>query len=457
MSRSTVSTAELSSKNLGLVQEQYNQTIVNLVLSRYPKFRDASLLARSGVTSLNIHLVHVSNLLAESLNLSLISVKNFSNRIGKFPSVTPIGYRNVPVNILKAWKSMAVNSSNSIFGNQERPAFGLHEPSGYNLVYCDKLVKRSDVGISMFTRSVDISVWVSLVASIIIIAIVMKLSVNVADSTTSISFNRKSYIMPVISGLVSFGVASNSKEIQHSLLFNLWTCVCIIFSTYYVGCFTSEIISPNSDVQKVQAIVNLLHQNYTIIYRRPHTLSIMQRVARINKPKKSGVILEELLKSALVVNGKEFHAKITGNEKYATVINWRNALLFVVRAQDYLKENEIKRQKCFVGTQVEYPEDLYISFYPPGSSRLSNKFQRFLQSGIIQRWRKETDGLGMSRRVQDRNRIINQTKITVGKDNVVAPLSLDGRIGKVYILWIICLSTSVPFFIIELLRSKVYK
>lgn len=151
---------------------------------------------------------------------------------------------------------------------------------------------------------------------------------------------------------------------------------------------------------------------------------------------------------------KNFYEKLTSTEKYAIVVNWRAALFYLTNAETYLVTNKIENRKFFVGIEVEFPEDMFITFMPPGSTRLLNRFQRFLQGGIVQRWRKEYEGMASSPRVQDRNRLTSKTKVTLGKEVSPGPLALGGKLSKVFVLWFLCLSISATILLFEFLKCN---
>lgn len=276
------SSTGLSFQKLVILKGNYSQAFINFVLTRFPQIRDIH--TDSHKRSQSVFLVHLCNLLAASINSTLVTVQDYRNISSQFPGVYEIGYRHVPLEVMEKWKSKIINTSKdgSIPKGIEFPTFGLHEPSGHNLVYCHDLRTESDKGISMFLNSADLFVWISLILALLLTAGLMKFSLLYTQSRVSVITTKRSYIMPIISSLLSFGVSSNSKEIQHSFVFNSWTCFCLIFTTYCTAYFTSEVIRPPPEIQQVKSIEDLLRQEYRLIFRFNSRLGVFRRLAGIN-------------------------------------------------------------------------------------------------------------------------------------------------------------------------------
>lgn len=102
---------------------------------------------------------------------------------------------------------------------------------------------------------------------------------------------------------------------------------------------------------------------------------------------------------------------------------------------------EKQKRKCHRDEQLaQVGEDFFI-FLPPDNSRFVDLVQ-LLEAGIYQRWRQQEYGLLHSRRVQDRVRAKDSTKVLEPKVNEAPPQRLKGKILTLFFLGGVTLATS---------------
>lgn len=85
---------------------------------------------------------------------------------------------------------------------------------------------------------------------------------------------------------------------------------------------------------------------------------------------------------------------------------------------------------------------------------MGKAFQRLIATGVIPRWDREGNWLTYADRVQDRVRIISDTKFAK-KDATAKTLSMNGKIITIFLLWLFCLATCCASLAFEMVRGCV--
>lgn len=455
-----------------------NQTYIDNVLQNFFKLRDF----HNRPPTFAPHIIAAATI-ARNLNLTLLSRLSAPQKIQQqSPSVYFFVYvfdsqGRTAKSLWDRYRHHSNNDSTSIKRQiiHEMPEFIQIKPSDFNFVYCDVPRQKLDSPFTLtaFTEPFHFTVWLYLLASIIATAILV--------NSELISARVQFHLTPVLSALITPGLVWSCSKIRRKLnysgLFLLWTVCCLILVNFYSGAVTSFLITP-PEGDPMTKIKHLLERNYALIFDGLVRFGLLKGTVqaymslldreRMRNVNENMQVLENLLKSSSVVEEEdEFIEKIAYSGKFSSVVGWPYALYIATKANELIttrkKLVEGDDRSCLVGKELISGGPLFHVFIPPGSSRASAVYRRFVDSGLQDLWVKEFYGNAFSKRVQDRSKVISSTQIGDSQRNLastmgdVKSLKLEGRVVKIFILWLLCVFASGFYFLIELFCGQVSK
>lgn len=366
-------------------------------------------------------LLHIAHLIAVASNKTIFSLKgvNLCKPMLKFLNTAPMILPSTATKALENFSTLnqvSISMENSMF---------------LNFVYCALRRKPIDGlnNMEFILATADLPVWISLVASIILVSLV----------------TRKEVVgMATLSVLLSPGISGNLVKSKR-YLFILWMLACIILSTVYSGIITMEMIKPTPDVRMTN-LRQLLEKDFTAIFETKPRLEAAR----------SAVNYTNWIDSAVAATSEQYFLEaMATKDKYFTVAGYPGAFYAHNRASEHLLKNGMKHRACYIGTEVMYPSNMYTVFQGPGHAKLRTSLVRLKEAGIFKIWFDELIGRASSRRVQGRSRIINPTKLSdVPTMSNEMPLVMEGKLRKIFHLWGICLVACMIRLMAEIFARK---
>lgn len=404
----------------------------------------------------------LTHIASTKINATLISMDEIyklrsAENVSTFPTVIPILFSHSEVlNVSYYWNQYFPGRAASSKLHEpgtftvQLPRFSYQKDELLNFYYCGipKKLKISPWTFSLFTDPFDVIVWLSIGTAFTLVVIIL---ISEAENGEAAII-----VLSMLSSLLSFGCEPPRKR---SKLFILWMVVSLILIFFYSGAITSTLISPPED-----DVVT----TWSELDKRDYTLSTSVPLLEIMKSSVTGVksklteSIHKLLQNFTIVDLSEEAIKSFAFSEYIFDVNfWAAALkradycasLIKVHAQNQRK-NETK---CYVGQELVFSTQNYFAFLPPSNDELFQAFQSILEAGIVGRFTKEFYGMLISTRVQDRVRVISETKIMPREEAVVVVLKFEGKTVTVFLFWILCLFYTLLFFFSELIWFQIFQ
>lgn len=341
--------------------------------------------------------------------------------------------------------------------SKESPKFVKTQPTSFSFSYCSAPQWKDEKiwNVIIFAHSFDIWSWLLLVLGIIFVGY-LKYPELSKEKTFSL---RAPDIFSTLAVLITPGTLGTN--LKPTKLFVLWMLVCVILSTYYTGELTSHMISPSPEII-LSGAKDIKKNNYSLIYSDLGTFRIVSgNIGALNQaafvPQEISIFARKVNQSTRYKNYNSFLDALTTTDKVAHLNMWSYAMSAANNGNQQLKTSGHypKKRKCHVGKELVPPGELFNGFLPPGSATLAKSFQSLVEGGISPRWVHEYFYLTISRRVQDRVKIISPVVIL----EEVAPfeaLQLEGKIATIFVLWFACLLVSFMSLCAEILKSMIY-
>lgn len=421
-----------------------NQPGINEVMANYSRLRDL----HTSPPYFAAH-VHMNLVLADALNASLVAHSNLIS-----------DYQNCSNKIISKFlfqiPGKFVHELQAFFWKSKSAKFIPVDAMSLNFVYCDKpkKSKQSPFQFNTFLNTADTYVWLCLLAAIFCISGVLSIGSHFDKTKYQLSICEST--LTTLSALLSPGISATVGTLHHSGIFTLWTCVCLVFVTFYSGFLTSVVISPVPE-NTMKQLGDLITNAFSLANWDRATLMALQLLKKgsqydnIEKEK-----LEALFNSSQVVTtSEEFFQILLSGKKRAAINNDITVLHFLSRLNYFMKEWHIKDLRCHIGKTLDYQMYSYTVFIPPESDMLAEVFQATLENGMHQFWLSEMKAVAISKRVQDRLRVVIPTHVVQEKEKV-AGLKLEGKLVVVFVLWAFLLVICCGAFTFEvmLMRSR---
>lgn len=418
-----------------------NQSHIRNIIENFPRLRD---LHGDLPQLIFIPKVHVANILALSTNTTLISALDQHAQVGNLENHTTFHPGLFAGNTLKTWH---YHSSQTVNVRQVNNI-------AYNFAYCG--IPRIENERIYFIEFFDWIVWIYLVMSAISVSIVTKLYIAVNQNQPAILFEKTPIAMATLSILLTPGLSSGGIScIKYSKLFSTWMLCSLILVTYYTGAFTSEVIEP-PECERMTKVEHLLKHDYSLVFRQEANQVSLKLLTNAHRKLKSFAMLEKFLGSSTVqLNTGAYLETLTNGSRYATLGSWMIVISEYLRAVEYITRKNIKtKQRCYLGKELAFPEGLYAVLISSKGNRVAKIFDILLETGIYQAWHailyKKKRGVQGSTVVT----VVSPTKVVESKPHPLA-LTLEGKLRNGFIVWSILLSSSLPIFIIEVVRVNV--
>lgn len=312
---------------------------------------------------------------------------------------------------------------------------------GFLFVYCDipKRDKCSVWDLWIFLSPFDITIWWLLLSSFMM---VIALCGNFSET-----------IMPIISATLSAGTKAPSTK---PTIFLVWAAACMTLAFLYSGEVAGQLTVPSKG-QIMTHFQHLREYDYTLAF--PQQLgdmisSVNSFLNRSTSP--PGKVVKWLLEKGVVYVPFQttFHYLVCDPRKLVAFGPW--PLTLSIGWKDPSREicPKTKKRKCHVGEELALAGEDFFVFLPPGNSKLTDGLIQLIETGIYQRWREEEHGLLHSRRVQDRVRVKNPTKVIERKPNEAPPQKLKGKMLTLFFLCLVAFVVSIIAFSFEVILSS---
>lgn len=451
----------------------YDQAFLENVQKVFPQLRDFHHSPPSMAP-----LIHIALILAETLNSTLISTQEFPEHtrsedkfMQKHPWIFPYLHDFDEYN---STIGFIYHKSHEIIPDQFA-TFVRVETHLYNFVYCSTIDSTSrkrghtkQTLITSFFSAADLSTWLCLLSSLLSVSIISSISPKQIQTPA---------VLLTLSALITTGLSNIRKDsnVGNSGLFVLWTYACLLFSFFYSGSITSQLVKPSQD-QGLTLISQLENLNYTIIYPEPRVLDMYRGTVSGNieaiKNRSTPLLkqleaLDRLLNSPnlVVTGGKEFTPKLaTGSEKYATFSAANVAKQTAITAQNFLRINKNiqLRRRCRLGKPVEnMVSGLFFGFAPPNSDKLARNLNLLMATGIGRMWIKVRKAILTSERgplsaVEDDDKNHLQNSSGSGDSEKYAPITVkEGRFLGTFMLWATCLGGCGLCLFMEIFSKRI--
>lgn len=414
-----------------------DQNFLNIILESYPRPRD---IHTNPPQYAPFYVLVI--LLASEINATVVMKSNLNKHCMDpggnpiFPTVFPT---ELGSNLVKYFDK-----------NLTKPRVVVGNLVACNFGYCATTTKLAqDMSpFGLFQSTADHFVWLSLITAITLMSFLF----YVRTGWTS-SFSETFLVS--VSALLCPGIYVSSKLLQNFWLFTLWTCVSLIFITYYSGSWTSIVISPAPE-WSIASIGELIKQNFSIVIVTSSSLALIRDLVRLSVPMggnqekiREVETVQRLLQKALVPPTKaKFVEILATQDKVATLTTWSNTIFSATRASSLISRRKIRNKRCYIGKKLEYHKSLYFIFTPPRSDQLAGIFAKFVEAGIYQFWWQEMISISSSDRVQGRSRVVSPTHILIDKEGPKS-LDLEGKLANVFFLWVVCVAFCILSFLME--------
>lgn len=428
-----------------LVVHQYDIPYLSVVIQNYSRLRDycrTSSLAPPLIWEI-VHypMVIVVNTIAEGTNATLVS-----------PTDISINESLPQIHVASSafWMDL-YDYKNDSYNFTDKLPTGVRiakvmAPS-WSFVYCDVTIKEkiSLWDFTLFTTPFDWWTWLVVVTAYLF---VVPLTGNISR-----------VLMPTLSATLSFGTTGPPTK---SIIFFIWMVTCMLLTNLYSGEITSTIMVPPKD-RVMTEFSELLDNNYTsllpaassvILSNQDFSLSPFQSfMAKSNSP--TGRTLRSLLEKVVILDVIKIPETIMSDDRDLAVIGPWPGIHEIFWTTKYIasKHNLKVERKCHVGKEMAHMSERFFVFLPPENSMLVRAFRVLQESGIFQRWDDEGTGLMHSLRVQERVRFKSPTKILEDGPLPKSP-GLEGKMVTLFLLWGVCITTSIVGFCLEVMSKR---
>lgn len=340
-----------------------DQTTIIKVLLKHARLRD-------------IHRAFVKNEMDNQV-LVISPIVVFANLVAEAHNMTLVSTTGIPIscfikssNPILSFYVEAQNLRNKIFklhSNHISLSYGLLPLIDHasNFFYCGTRKRQENLfPLAIFKNTADKFVWTCLGISLLTTAIMVKANFSGKSSSAFVLLRTLSAIL--CSGTSS--VRPNSK------LFQLWMFVSLIFVTFYSGCLTSAVTSPEP-VERLKHIKDLLEANYSLIFSnqverngtKDRLREHMNWASQQNNVKILGKLrqLEQLIDSSVANSLDKFsdfswHEKFRDGENVAFFAHFSYVIQQATRLITSLEERNNKKVGCYVGQELHLKEMMYI-------------------------------------------------------------------------------------------------
>lgn len=444
---SSIATTKSLNKILLLDHAWINQERISLILQNYSHLRDL----HNKHASMEIApLVYLINMIAVAFNATLISSTGVPPNCTR--NITTVAIQ-IPVRQIKLSSSQITSDK---FLESRSPTVFPVTKSAFNFVYCSQPRKKGEtlLPLELLKTTADYMVWACLAASSLLTSLLLKIG-----SRSDIS----EILLTTLSILLSPSVSGVSKT---SRLFVLWTFTCLLFVTYYSGELTSVVISPSPEARFTN--IDQLYQNkYSILSLNKLTadwgaFSVNEAIKWNNDSNKEShkrlVILQKLLSSSTLISADSddkiwFKNLWMPGKKVAMFTYFAQTVQATCQLMGYLKIEKVPDIRCYLGQELEILELTYFQATSTGSNEVARTFLLLLEGGYYALLEKEFWLLLSFRKV--RHRLMVDASLTRMLEEVQPPRPLklsEGKLKNVFLLWGICLGTSLVTFVLEVLN-----
>lgn len=143
--------------------------------------------------------------------------------------------------------------------------------------------------------------------------------------------------------------------------------------------------------------------------------------------------------------------QVANGRKVAYFMPSKSVLRFANEWNENFRKNTAAEKRCYIGEELCLPEAIYHVATSIEGERLAEICATIIKAGIRNRLIQEYDNIRTFRKVQDRSRIISQTKLVEEVDEVRSLKLSHGKLTNVFRLWAICLACCVAEFAVEYL------
>lgn len=435
----------LSEKILLFDYPWIDQTKVDLMIRNYSRVRNL----HSKQASMEVApLVILINMIAVAFNATLLSATGLSQNCTG--NITTIALQ-IPS------RELRLDSSRDQVETSLSPTIFPVTKSASNLVYCQNRRKKQEnmSPLEIFRNTADTLVWMSLLLSILLISLLLKVG-STSDFSEILLTTLSILLSPAISG-----ISRNSK------LFVLWTFVCLLFLTYYSGSLTSVVISPPPDARFTK-IDELYEHKYTLLSISKFSadwviLSVNEGLRWSQKKNTTSyrrfTMLKELFTSSILIptdsDDETWYKKLWEAEsKIFLFVYFATAVHTAGKLMVYLKNENIHGIRCYLGEELEVVEMTYFMATSSGRNQVARIYLLLLEAGYYSFLEKEFWALISFNRVQDRVRVDPSLTRIVEETQAPRPLQIwEGKLRNVFLLWVICLGGGLGMFVLEILKT----
>lgn len=415
------------------------QALISKVLRKYSRLRDFH-----HDPPLFMLSAQLCNLIAYKINSTLVSLVDLNISESEVESTDK--YSIATTNIADA--RMAQMYTERLSRNQSRPSITIYFPIALNFAYCSEIHKSDQRFFAFLTtlvQKIGKKVWICTITSILLISSILKKSGN------------ENYILITICVLITPGVCGRRFK---CIPFLIWMLCCIVLTTYYLGDLTSEVISPTPEA-RISTFNELLEQNFSFLFDsvdRPNRVKSFVASSPETRNRTGipnlGMQTLDLIRNAKVVPSKrQFIENLANSQSSAAIDNWIVATSHANRGNDFIREFELQKHRCYIGNELRFHYNFIFAFTGKDPEKLSNIFGTIVEAGFADIWSKEYIGVGVARRVQDRLRCISPTRI-LGDKEPAMPLTLEEKFLDLIWLWLIGLFLSALVLLSEICSNS---
>lgn len=418
----------------------FRQTHISTVLQNFSQLRRI----HSQQPPLAFSTINFANMIAQTINASLVSVTDLVDRTHVQQDITEIirthpRLRFLFINELEIlYREKVVKNVSTAYPIQAHYT---------NFVYCAKTCRIRRGEFSFFSAlfaPVDTFTWILILISIASITFVIRKDNINSSSHTYV-------VLALISAFISFGVSGNIRS--KSLTFQAWTFTCLVFTTYYAGDLTSFVISPLPE-KKIGTFEELLGNNWSLVFGSQGSLRFARKsvFSSIDRGTDNFVArMEAVFNTANVVssNDKVYEKLVHAGQRLAFIHLWFITVNTANKGNNLIKKNTFKNQKCYIGNELRFKNVPHFVFTGLHRMQMSTTYRQLVETGFYRIWQKEFVGVATSSRVQSRTILIHPTQI---KEDVSPPipLEMDGTLTDIVCLWMFGLGGSVIAFVVEI-------
>lgn len=325
------------------------------------------------------------------------------------------------------------------------PMFTLVGEQYLNFYYCDlpRKLKFSSWRFALFTDPFDKWTWIFIVFFFCIMKVILSITPNTCETRQSVS------VMPLLSATMQIGTDHISRR---SCVLILWMFLTMILVHFYCGEITGTLIRPlENDI--ITRIIDLYNRNFTLYMHHVSYSDRLNTTIQSMKPSSPKRKLIGSLSRGAILGDLGSMLNSFFMDKIFVFNDYLAALYLVQYGNDIIpregKTDSDKARRCHLGQELLQVEENFFVTLPPYNEKLTRAFEKLFQAGIVQLFYQEHVALAITKRVQDRVKIIGRTNIKEANVNVVEKLKLKGKMTTVFLLWVTCVVLSLVVFCCE--------